>query len=138
MTETMTHGYGHSTDLFVNRKRSGESLVVGGIGQDQARWTRVLSHRAAQMLWYHLTQHLFPEKCDVVTALATTAPLRNDTMPTITTHVQVEYQNNSCYDIVGWVGGETWWVRLNEPEARRFWAVLDMALFPVGWQGSRH
>lgn len=138
MTRMAKHIYGSSTELFASRKRSGESLVVGGIGENHTRWTRVLSHRAAQMLWYRLTQYLFPEKCDVVTALASTAPLRDEAMPTITTHIQVESLEDGCFDVVGWVGDEAWWVRLNNYEARRFWTALDMALFPVGWQGSRH
>lgn len=138
MAEKASHTYGLSTKLFVSRKPSSESLVVGGIGVDEARWTRVLSHRAAQMLWYHLTRHLFPEKSDMVIALVSTSPLRSDSRPTITTHMTVDPSEDGGFDIMGWVGDETWWVRLTEHEARRFWTALDIALYPVGWQGSKH
>jgi hypothetical protein len=127
--------YGLSTDLFVNRKRTGESLVVGGVGEDESRWTRVLSQRAAQMLWHQLTQLLFPEKSEMVTALVSTTPLRSDSLPTVTTHITVDGHDNGIFDIVGWVGEHTWLAQLTEVEARRFWKALDVALFPVGWQG---
>jgi len=135
MADKPTRTYGLSTNLFVSRKANGDSLVVGGIGEDESRWTRVLSQRAAQMLWYHLTRLLFPEKSDMVTALVSTSPLRAENMPTITTHVTVDQAENGGFDLMGWVGEQTWWVRLTEYEARRFWTALDIALYPVGWQG---
>jgi hypothetical protein len=129
--------YGLSTNLFVSRKAGGESLVVGGIAEDSSRWTRVLSARAAQMLWFHLTKLLFPEKSDMVTALITTAPIRSDALRTITTHMSVDPMENGGYEIVGWVGDQTWWMRLTDFEARRFWTALDIALYPMGWQGMK-
>lgn len=137
MADKAKHNYGLSTNLFVSRKANGDSLVIGGIGEDENRWTRVLSQRAAQMLWYHLTCHLFPEKSDMVTALVSTTPLRSETLPTITTHMTVDAQPDGSYEIAGSVGEQTWWVRLNEFEARRFWTALDIALYPVGWQGRK-
>lgn len=137
MADTPKQQYGSSTNLFVSRKRSGESLVVGGVGEDDSRWTRVLSQRAAQMLWYHLTKLLFPEKSDMVTALVSTSPLRGDSLPTITTHMTVDRHSDGGFDIAGWVGEQTWWVHLTPYEAQRFWTALDIALYPVGWQGRK-
>ncbi|MAS33508.1 MAG: hypothetical protein CL610_05845 [Anaerolineaceae bacterium] len=137
MVDKTDQTYGLSTNLFVSRKANGESLVVGGIGENQSRWARVLSQRAAQTLWYHLTRCLFPEKSEMVTALVSTSPLRADNMPTITTHVSVEQRLDGGYDLVGMVGDQTWWVQLTDFEARRFWTALDIALYPVGWQGRR-
>ena len=136
MSDEIRTSYGFSTNLFVSRKASGESLVVGGIAEDTTRWTRVLSTRAAQMLWFHLTRLLFPEKSDMVTALVTTAPLRSNSLPTITTHMVVDAVEGGV-EIAGWVGEQTWWLRLTDYEARRFWTALDIALYPVGWEGSR-
>src|SRR5690606_24656433 len=124
--------YGQSTNLFVSRKAGGESLVIGGIGENTSRWTCVLSARASQMLWFHLTRMLFPEKSDMVTALVTTAPLRSEALPTITTHMSVDPMDEGGFEIVGWVGDQTWWVQLDAFEARRFWTALDIALYPVG------
>ena len=137
MADTPTQTYGLSTNLFVSRKTHGDSLVVGGVGEDETRWTRVLSQRAAQMLWYHLTRLLFPEKSDMVTAMVSTSPLRSGNMPTITTHMTVESREDGGYDVVGWIGEHTWWMNLTDYEARRFWTALDIALYPVGWQGRK-
>ncbi len=137
MPEEPKHTYGHATNLFVSRKMSGESLVIGGIAEDSSRWTRVLSARAAQMLWFHLTRLLFPEKSDMVTALVSTAPLRSDALPTITTHMTVDPIEGGGFEVVGWIGDQNWWVRMSDYEARRFWTALDIALYPVGWQGAK-
>jgi hypothetical protein len=137
MVDKPSQTYGLSTNLFVSRKANGDSLVLGGIGEDEIRWTRVLSQRAAQMLWYHLTRLLFPEKSEMVAALVSTSPLRSGNMPTITTHVTVEPRDDDGYDIAGWVGEQTWWMHLSNYEARRFWTALDIALYPVGWQGRK-
>ncbi len=137
MADQPTYKYGLSKNLFVHRKANGDSLVVGGMGENETRWTRVLSLRAAQMLWYHLTGLLFPEKSEMVTGMAATSPLRSGNMPTITTHVTVERRDDGGYDVTGWIGEQSWWVNLNDFEARQFWKTLDIALYPVGWQGRQ-
>jgi len=131
-----SQAYGLSSNLFVHRKSSGESIVVGGTAEDESKWTRVLSQRAAQMLWFYLTQLLFPEKSEMVTALVTTAPLRSADLPTITTHTTVDRTPDGGFEIMGWVGDQTWVVKLSDPETRRFWTALDIALYPAGWQGA--
>src|SRR5215213_10063778 len=131
-----SHAYGKSSNLFVSRKASSEAIIVGGIAEDTSRFARVLSNRAAQMMWFHLTRLLFPEKSDMVTALVGTAPLRAANLPTITSHIVVDKLDDGGIEIVGWIGDETWLVRLNEYEAHRVWTALDIALFPVGWQGD--
>lgn len=136
MTSEPSHAYGAATNLFVSRKASGDSLIIGGVAEDSSRFARVLSQRAAQMLWFHLTRNLFPEKSDMVTALVTTAPLRSTTLPTVTTHVTVDKLEDGNFEITGWAGEQTWVLRLNEYEAHRFWTALDIALYPVGWQNK--
>ncbi|MBL8163311.1 MAG: hypothetical protein JNJ61_15090 [Anaerolineae bacterium] len=136
MADEQKIAYGYSTNLFVSRKASSDSIVMGGTAEDSSRWTRVLSQRAAQMLWFHLTRFLFPEKSDMVTALVTTAPLRASDLPTITTHINVDQIETGGFELSGWVGEQSWLVRLNEHDARQFWTALDIALYPVGWQGS--
>jgi hypothetical protein len=130
------HEYGLSTNLFVHRKSGGESIVVGGTAHDDSKWTRVLSQRAAQMLWFYLTQLLFPEKSEMVTALVTTAPLRSSDLPTITTHTTVDKTEDGLFEITGWVGDQSWLVKLSDQEIRGFWTALDIALYPAGWQGA--
>lgn len=136
MSHQPNTSYGLSNSLFVSRKAGGESIVIGGIAEDAARWTRVLTQRAAQMLWFNLTQLLFPDKSDMVTAMVMTAPLRSTDLPTITTHVTVDKLDTGNFEVTGWVGNHTWILLLDQIEARRFWTALDIALYPVGWQGQ--
>ncbi len=127
--------YGVSSDLFVSRKPEGETIILGGRGRDGNLWTRVLTRRAAQVLWFTLTGLLFPERAQTVTAIAVTAPLRNQKQPTVTSHVEVARTADGFVEVIGWAGTETWWVRLPEGEARSLWTKLDIALYPVGWEG---
>ncbi len=129
------HRYGISMDVFITRKPQGESLVLGGVGERYGRWTRVLTLRAAQLLWFHLTGVLFPERAERVTTIAVTAPLRGDDRPTITTHLEVVRTADGFIEMIGWAGQDTWWARLPQNEARALWARLDQLLYPVGWEG---
>lgn len=126
--------YGRSTDLFVSQKETDPTLVLGGTGQNEA-WVHVITRRAGQVLWFKMTLLLYPEKAEVVTGLATTAPLREIPGADITTHIDVVHSGEDQYTMVGWVDRQTWRVLLTELECRRLWAALDLALFPVGWEG---
>lgn len=130
--------YGLSTDLFVSRKESDQTLILGGIGQGAERWVQVLTRRAAQLLWFKMTVLLYPDKANMVTGLAVTAPLRGTQNDMMTTHVEViKNKTVECeYSIIGWtIMQDNWVVILSEIDTRRLWAALDLALFPVGWEG---
>jgi hypothetical protein len=135
MTEESNQSYGLSANIFVSRKVSGDTVIVGGLAADSSRWTRVLSQRAAQMLWFHLAKLLYPDKSEKIRALIATAPLRDSTRPTITTHMTVDKLANGEYGITGWINGQSWEAQFESPEAQRFWSALDIALYPMGWQG---
>ena len=135
MSQEMKQSYGQSSNLFVSRKASGDSIVMGGTAEDTTRWTRVLSQRAAQMLWFHLARLLYPDKSEMITALIATAPLRDSTRPTITTHMTVDLDANGNYAIAGYIDGQAWLLQVYEPEATQLWSALDIALYPMGWQG---
>jgi hypothetical protein len=127
--------YGLSTDVFVSRKESDQTLIVGGVGQGEQRWAHVITRRAAQVLWFKLTVLLYPDKAGVVTGLAVTAPLRAPGTAAITTHVEFVKSSEAQYTLIGWVERDTWMVQLSEVESRRLWTALDEALYPVGWEG---
>lgn len=135
MVQQPGQSYGHARNLFVSRKASGDSIVVGGFAENSSRWTRVLSQRAAQMLLLHLTQLLFPDQSEMVVASISTAPLRGADLPTITTHTAVDKSSDGAYEITGWIGGQTWGLLLDEDEAQSFWKALDGALSPQGLTG---
>ncbi len=134
-TEPNKELHGLSTDLFVSRKESDHTLVLGGMGQEEKRWVHVMTQRAAQILWFRLTQLLYPDKAEMVTGLASTAPLRSVSSPSVTTHVDIVRSGDDQYTLVGWILRNNWRVQLSEMEARRLWAALDLALYPVGWEG---
>jgi hypothetical protein len=133
---------GLSRDVFVSSRPDGESIVIGGASffegsppaSDGGKWARVLSRRAAHLLWYRLTLFLFPEKARHVTALVSTAPLQLNASPTVTTHVDVTQPEKDLYDVVGMMGKVSWTTRLSTLEARRLWTSLDLALYPDGWE----
>lgn len=138
MAQQPSQSYGHAKSLFVMRKASGDSIVVGGFDENAARWTRILSQRAAQMLLLHLTQLLFPDQSEMVIASISTAPLRGADLPTITTHMAVDRSSDGAYEITGWVGSQTWGLLLDEPEARSFWKELDSVLASQSAHGKPH
>lgn len=129
--------YGESSALFVLPKTQGDSVVVGGMGAE-GRWFRVLTKRAAQLLWFNLTGILFPERARQVTGIAVTAPIRGTDKPSVTYHLEVTRTADNYIEIIGWVGHDTWWTRLPEHEARHLWTKLDQLLFPVGWEGRNN
>lgn len=135
MTDEPKFKYGLSKELFVTRKPGGDSILVGGVGEGDARWTRVLSFRAAQVLWFHLAQYLNPDKAKQVTAAVMTAPIRDSGLPTITTHMSVEETagERKNYEIIGWSSNRpVWRAQLTLEEAERFWTALDGVLYPSG------
>lgn len=132
MSDEFNQEFGFSRDLFVTRKASGDSIVVGGVSADTSRWVRILSHRAAQLLWFQMTQVLHPDKADQATMTVMTAPMRDANRPTITTHTEVEplEQDLGGYSITGWAGDKKWDVSLSDTELQRFWNQLSEALYP--------
>ncbi len=98
---------------------------------------QVLTRRAAQLLWFKMTVLLYPDKANMVTGLAVTSPLRGIQNDLMTTHVEV-IKNKTVeaeYSVIGWTVQDNWVVVLSELDTRRLWAALDLALFPVGWEG---
>jgi hypothetical protein len=102
--------YGLSTNLFISPKENDQTLVLGGTGQEAQRWTHIITRRAAHVMWFKLTILLYPEKANMVTSLASTAPLRAPGSPAITTHIEVVRSAEAQYTLIGW-------------------------MYPVGWEG---
>lgn len=123
--------YGRTLDWFVVRKAgaAGATLVIGGTAQDTIRWTRVLSERAARMLWFSLTHVLFPEQSALLTSRLGTLPIRSQLLPTITNQLLIE-PHDGGFELVGESAGQTWTARLDQGEAERLWAALNQVLFP--------
>ncbi len=129
------HVYGLTNEILADRRGNGDAIIVSGVSSDCVQWAQVLTPRAAQQLWGQLTRLLFPEKSPQVFGLVKTAPLSSP-VPSATTRFEVLWNAETrLYDILGWVDSETWWFRVNEQNAHRLWAALDLALYPAGWAG---
>jgi len=124
--------YGNSHELFVTAKANGDSVVMGGVAQDSSRWVRILSNRAAQLLWFQLAQLLFPDQAKSATTVVTTAPMRDASLPTVTAHCVAERKADGLFVISGWAGSKMWQVQIEPDEMDRFWPVLDGAMYPGG------
>lgn len=122
--------YGLSRDLFVTPKSKGETVVVGGVSSDTSRWVRILSKRAAQLLFFQLTQIMDPDKARHLNTGVTTAPMRDLNRPTITTHMSVDERPEGGYRIIGWAGDKMWDTHLTRTETQRLWVSLNSVLYP--------
>jgi hypothetical protein len=127
--------YGISSQLYVIGKPNTDAIVVGGIAEDSSRWTRVLSARAAYMLWFHLARLLMPEQMEQVTTFFNTTPLRSAILPTITNHCTVE-KLDGYLEITGWAGERSWIIQLTDNDVSPLWTALDKLLFPQGWHSA--
>ncbi len=125
---TANRVYGYSQDTFLIRRGVGDTYVFGGRSQDGSRWTRILSKRAAHMLWFHLARHLFPDDADDVTARLPTALFRGVNVPSITEHMLIEPLNTGGIEIVGSTSAGTYSVQLGPSEVQRFWTLIDQAM----------
>jgi hypothetical protein len=86
------------------------------------------------MLWYHLTQLLFPEQTGKAASAIATAPFRAADQPTITTSAMADKLENSHYEITGYAGSQVWQTQIQLDEARHFWKNLTNTLYPAGWE----
>jgi hypothetical protein len=125
-----------SANLYAERNDEGETVTIGGTALDNRLWSQTLTRRAARSLWFDLTRLLFPEKSDQVIAQVTTMPSMprfNEEPTRLTSWTFVTQQPDGGCVISGWNGFPGWCIRLSAYEVYRFWATLDIALFPTGW-----
>lgn len=120
--------YGFSQHVFAFRKPNSTSLVIGGLSASRLRWTRVLSRRAAGCLWVYLAQMLEPTRVMPYIGLLDTSPMRESSLPTITSRVTVDALDEGGCEIVGQSGDQVWGVNMTDEHARLFWQALTLAL----------
>lgn len=129
--------FGMTRNIFAVSNRNGETIIVGGLDHQSRRWSRLLTRRAAHMMWFHLTTLLFPSKCSQVISMAQTAPLGPVQMHRLTTFLSLTRRADThLIEIFGQVGEDTWSCFLDDLNAQRLWASLDAMLYPAGWEGT--
>jgi hypothetical protein len=125
--------YGLSGNLTVTWKAGRQTVVISGMTVSGLLWTRVLSRRAAQLLWFYLSTLLFPFKRSL-TANISTADMRSPGLPSITDHLIVEKLESGMFELTASSGGMVWSLRFTEAEARRLWVTLDELLSPTDYK----
>lgn len=116
--------YGNSSELYFIQKPMSDAFLLGGIAEDSSRWTRVLSQRAAQLLWLHLMRVFDIEHLGRGITGFGTAPLRSTALPTITNHFNIHRLSATEFEIIGWVGDCNWIIYVSESEARRLFSAM--------------
>ena len=125
-----------AANLFARQTGRDQTVMIGGLGDDEIDWEYVLTRRASLALWYDLTRLLFPEKSDeVIGQVSTMRSLPRIAVPgmDVTSAVFVTAVDEGGCQLEGWNGETGWVLRLDAYEIYRFWAALDTALYPTGW-----
>ncbi|NJL95653.1 MAG: hypothetical protein HC915_18940 [Anaerolineae bacterium] len=95
---------------------------------------RLLTWRAARILWQFLTRAFFPEGAHPLATLTDADPL--DTSDDLTVYIGLLDQPDGSFILVGTLADNaTWQIPLSRAAARGLWARLDILLYPPGWQG---
>jgi hypothetical protein len=123
--EANERAYGYTTNWFVMDRlgAGGGSIIIGGIDVRGERWTRVISHRAAHMLWFRLTLLLFPERVEWLTPMDT-LPIRDSKLPTITNQFIVERLEGGVIEVTGIANGSRWTAKLLASDSMALWSAL--------------
>jgi hypothetical protein len=111
-------------------QKPGVSETLLMVGQaPSGRWARIMTRGAAQALWFHLTQILYPRAAGQLTQRAQTAVLKKSDAPTITSFVEVfNVEDKQMIRLRGMGGIEEWVVYFNYDEAHELWAGLEKVL----------
>lgn len=128
--------YGLISELDVQREDRATVIELTGLTQTTGqRFYKLLSKRATYLLWYQLTQMLYPDDAPTMTSSAGTAPLKMPDGQVITAYVRMTRVESWKYELVGGSQADDWAIEISEGDAHRLWGTLDVLLFPVGWQG---
>ncbi len=125
--------YGLSGNLTVTAQAGKQTVVISGMTIYGSFWTRVLSQRAANILWFHLSALLFPFKRSL-TATVGTADMRGPGLPSITDQLIVEKLETGMFELTALSGGLEWSLKFTEAEARRLWVALNDLLRPTDYK----
>lgn len=133
MSTQLKRNYGLLTHVFVSCKPNSHSVIMGAKSQEDGVWTRVLSIRAAHILWYELGSELYPEKFENIATNLATFMFRSINAPSITMDLSVERlqpkdQTQGEFEISGRNAAITWTIQLNILDALHLWESLDALL----------
>lgn len=133
MSTQFKRNYGLLHHVFVSQKPNSNSVVIGANDPSGGLWTRVLSVRAAHILWYALGVDLFPEKFENISANLPTFMFRSVSAPSITMDLSIERLNAKGEDqgdveISGRNAAIDWSIQLKNRDALHLWEALNALL----------
>ncbi len=82
---------------------------------------------AARILWYHLTELLFPASASLTARVATANIAPSDSLSVIFA-VKVEECQDDLIEVVALSGVHGWSLRFSHEEGSELWACLDQSL----------
>jgi hypothetical protein len=114
-------------------KRPGSDELLMMVGQsDKGRWVKIVTRGAAQTLWFHLTQFLYPRAAQQLTPRAATAVLQKSSSPMVTTFLEVmNMTDKQIIRVHGLGGAEEWLMYVTHEEGFELWASLEKILKSV-------
>lgn len=130
MSESKVVDMGFVTNLAVIKKPgANETLLVVGLSQSAGRWVRLMTRGAAQALWFHLTNILYPRAAGQITTRAQTAVLRKGEGPDVTSFFEVvSNQDRKLIRVRGIGGTAEWLIYFTYDEGYELWASLEKIL----------
>jgi hypothetical protein len=113
----------------IKRPGSEDLLMLVGQSKDSGRWVKIVTKGAAQTLWVHLTQYLYPRAAQQLTSRAATAVLQKSSSPMVTTFLEVFNMDDKQVIRVHGIGGaEEWLMYFTHDEGFELWASLEKIL----------
>ncbi len=121
---------GFVTNLAVIKKPGSDDLVLMvGQSKTSGRWVKTITRGAAQTLWFHLTQYLYPRAAAQITQRAETAVLRPSASPLVTPFLEItNFQERKVIRVRGIGSAEEWLIYFTYDEAFELWAALEKML----------
>lgn len=124
---------GFVNNLAVIRKPGTDDvLMLVGQSKNAGRWVKTMTRGAAQALWFHLTQYLYPRAAEQLTPRAATAALRRNEAPNVAAFFEV--LNNAEKKMIrvrGISSADQWVIYFTHDEGYELWAALEKILNSV-------
>lgn len=130
MSDNELKDMGMVTSMMVSKKPGVHESYLLRIEAEAGSLVRVLTRGAAQTLWFHLVNILYPDKADEFTTGVSTAMLRPADAPMITSWVEVLYDENTQIIVLNGAGGaEAWSIQFTPEVGYGLWTSLERALY---------
>ncbi|HEC22419.1 MAG TPA: hypothetical protein ENI95_05840 [Chloroflexi bacterium] len=138
MNEDTFTDLGIVSNLSVVEDRANPGTLFLSLSDTRSqRTTLSLTQGAAQVLWFYLTQLLFPRAAAQLTPRVTTATLQPAPNLQVVFAVKVWMEKKSgLIEVIGVSAVEGWRFRFTPEEGHELWASLEEVLHIIGGGGA--